>query len=84
MPAFLPEDAFVDARKENRIEVDVDEVVEILSIGAGVGVAGLVGLGERIQERLKRALEELHERLLDGVALGTAQHGMFEDVRHAG
>jgi len=44
------------ARVEDRVEVDVDEVVEVGEVGGGDRVAGAVGVGERVQEGVQRAL----------------------------
>ena len=80
VPALLPEDVLADAGMEDRIHIDVHQVVEILKVGAGHGIAGLVREGESIEEGLERALEQLHERLLDRVFVRTAEHGMLQDM----
>ena len=69
VPAFLAEAVLGDARVEDGVEVDVDEVVEVLQIGAGHGVAGLVGEGEGVEEGLQGALEEVHEGFLHRILL---------------
>mmetsp|Transcript_18667 Transcript_18667/g.47706 ORF Transcript_18667/g.47706 Transcript_18667/m.47706 type:complete len:321 (+) Transcript_18667:2618-3580(+) len=89
MPAFLLEDLrpthrIAHKRVEAGVEIHVNEVEEVLLIATGDGVHGLVGRCHRIQESLERALEQLHERLLQRVLLAAAQHAVLEDVRHAG
>ena len=83
VPAFLTEDVLADAGMEDRVDVDVDEVVKVLQVGAGHGVAGLVREGEGVEEGLERALEQLHEGLLDRIFGRAAEHGMLQDVGHA-
>lgn len=83
VPAFLTEDVLADAGMEDGVDVDVDEVVEVLQVGAGHGIAGLVREGEGVEEGLERALEQLHEGFLDRIFVRAAEHGMFQDVGHA-
>jgi hypothetical protein len=58
VPPLLREDARVAdaARVEDRVEVDVDEVVEVGEVGGRDRVAGAVGVGEGVQEGVQRAL----------------------------
>ena len=84
VPAFLLEDVRRDARVEHGVEVDVDQVVEIPEVGRGHGVAGLVRVGEGVEEGLQRAFEQFDEGLLDGVFARAAQDRVFEDMGHAG
>eukprot|EP00967_Tisochrysis_lutea_P133108 scaffold233077_cov28-Tisochrysis_lutea.AAC.4 len=86
VPPLLRKDSRValGARREDRVEIDVDEVVEILCVERGYGVARAVGVGEGVEERLERAFEQLGERLLRGVFIGSAQNRMLEDMWHAG
>ena len=84
VPAFLLEAFFVDAGEEHGVKVDVHEVVEVLKVGAGDRIAGLVREGEGVQEGLERPLEQFDEGFLHGVFFGAAQDGMFEDVGDAG
>ena len=84
VPAFLLEAFFVDAGEEHGVEVDVHEVVEVLKIGAGDRIAGLVREGEGVQKGLERPFEQFDEGFLHGVFFGAAQDGMFEDVGDAG
>jgi len=84
VPAFLLERLLADAGEEDRIQVDIDQVVEVLEVGAGDRVAGHVRVGHGVEKSVERAFEQLDERLLDRVLAGAAQHGMLHDVRHAG
>ena len=71
------------ARVQHRVEVHVDEVVEVGEVGRGDRVAGAVRVRERVEERVERALHQLDERLLDRVLAAAAEHRVLEDVRHA-
>mmetsp|Transcript_56405 Transcript_56405/g.155014 ORF Transcript_56405/g.155014 Transcript_56405/m.155014 type:complete len:276 (+) Transcript_56405:288-1115(+) len=85
VPPLLRQDCRVllGARVQHGVKVHVDKVVEVLGVLRGDGVAGAVGVGERVEERLQRALEQLDERLLGRVLVRTAQHRVLENVRHA-
>ncbi len=83
MPSLLLENARRDAGVKDRVQVDIDEVVEVLEVLAGHGVAGLVRVGEGIEKGLEGSLEELHEGLLHGVFPRPAQYRVLEDVGHA-
>ena len=85
VPALLLEDAraVVDGRVQHRVQVHVHEVLEVLVVGGGHRVHGLVREGEGVQERLHRALEQVHEGLLDREAVGAAEHRVLEDVEDA-
>mmetsp|Transcript_48412 Transcript_48412/g.83155 ORF Transcript_48412/g.83155 Transcript_48412/m.83155 type:complete len:1015 (-) Transcript_48412:588-3632(-) len=52
------------AGKEHRVQVHVDQVVEVLRVLAGHRVAGAVRVGERVQEGLQGALQQVHKGLL--------------------
>ena len=84
MPAFLLEYLRRDARVEHRVEVNIDEVVEVLQVLAGDGVTRFVGVSEGIQEGVQRPLDEFDKRLLHRVLARPAQHRVFHDVRHTG
>ena len=74
VPAFLPKAVLRDAREKDRIEIHVDQIVEILKIGAGYGIAGLVRKSERVKKRLQRPFEQLDERFLHGIFFRAAKH----------
>ena len=82
-PAFLRQHARRDARVEDRVQVDVDQVVKILQILAGDRISGLVRVGHGVEEGVERAARQLDEGVLDRVLARAAKHGMFEDVRQA-
>ena len=69
---------------EDGVHIDVDEIVEVLQVGAGHGIAGLVREGESIEKGLQRALEEVHKGFLDRVFARAAENGVLDDMRHAG
>ena len=62
---------------KHRIQVHVGQVVEVLQVARRHGVAGPVGVGERVQESLERALQKLHKGLLGGVLARAAEHLAF-------
>jgi len=84
VPPLLEKDLPGDAGEEHGVKIDVDQVVEIPEIGGGHRIAGLVGIGEGVEKGVQGALQQLHERLPDGVLARAAQHRMLQDVGHAG
>ena len=83
MPSFLLKDQGGKARIENRVQIDVDQVVEILDVLAGDRITGLVGVGEGIEKGIERAFYEFHERFFHRVFSGTAKDRVFKDMRYA-
>eukprot|EP00982_Pelagococcus_subviridis_P010970 31044-Pelagococcus_subviridis.AAC.4 len=77
----LVEHDALELRVEHRVEVHVHKVLEVLKVTAGDRVARAIGVRHRVQERVQRPLDELHERLLDRVLPRAAQHGVLQDVR---
>ena len=86
VPAFLLKNGGlgVDRRVEHRVQVHVHQVVQILLVGGGNGVDGLVGVGHGVEERLHGALDQVDKRLLDGKLGRSAQHRVLKNVEHAG
>ena len=86
VPALLHEDLglFVDGGAEHRVQVDLHQVVEIPVVAAAYGVHRLVRVGHGVQEGLHGALQQIHEGLPDGEALGAVEHAVLEDVENAG
>jgi hypothetical protein len=84
MPALLHQGLLADQRMQDRVDVDIDQVVEILHVLARHRIACFVGERERVDKGSQRAFEQLHERFLDRILLGTVQYGMLEDMRHTG
>ena len=86
MPALLHEDLrlFVDVRAEHAVEIHAHEVEQILLAAAGDREDGLVAVGHGVEEGLHRALQQGHERLLDGKPLRAVEHAVLQDVEHAG
>ena len=74
----------VDGRVKHRVQVHVHQVVQILLVGGGDGVDGLVGVGHGVEERLHGALDQIDERLLDGKLGRSAQHRVLKNMEHAG
>ena len=86
VPAFLLKNGRlgVDGRVEHRVQVHIHQVVQILLIGGGDGVDGLIGVGHGVEERLHGALDQIDERLLDGELGRPAQHRVLKNMEHAG
>ena len=74
----------IDGRVEHRVQVHVHQVVQILLVGGGDGVDGLVGVGHGVEKRLHGALDQVDKRLLDGELSRSAQHRMLKNMEHAG
>src|SRR5690349_11714277 len=66
-PAFLVQGVRLKERVEDDVKVDIDKVIEVLEIGAGDRITGLVRECHRVDEGRAGALEELHEQLLHWV-----------------
>ena len=86
VPALLLKNGWlgIDGRVEHRVQVHVHQVVQILLVGGGNGVDGLVGVGHGVEERLHGAFDQVHERLLDGKLGRSAQHRVLKNMEHAG
>jgi len=84
VPALLLEVVRRQAREEHRVEVHIDQVVEVFQVLAGDRVDGLVGVGHRVQKGLKRALDQLDKRIFERIFARAAQHGVLEDMRDPG
>ena len=76
VPALLFEDLFalVDGRMQHRIEIDIHKVHQVFLVRARNGIDRLVCEGHGVQERLHRALEQVHERFLHRELVRTAQY----------
>ena len=85
VPALLLEHRAlaIDRRVQHGVHVHVGQVFEVLVVGAGHGVHGLIGERERVEERLHRGFQQIDERLFHWEFIGTAQHGMFQNMEHA-
>ena len=86
MPALLAEDLrlVVDGGTEDGVKVNTDKIHEVRFIPAADGIHGLVLECQGIEKSVQGAFHKLHERLLHGIAGGTAEHGMLEDMENAG
>jgi len=82
VPALLLKDVRVKAGVKNRIKIHIDEVVEILDVLTGNGVARLVRIGHGIEKGLERTFQEFHKRLFQRVFPRAAENGMLQDVGH--
>ena len=85
-PALLPENLllFVKERVEDRVEIDIHEVLKVLRVAARDRVDCPIRIGHRIQEGVERALHKLHKRLFDRILLRAAEHGVLDNMGDAG
>jgi hypothetical protein len=81
---FLGEVQRVQTGEEYRVQIHVEQVVEVLAVLAGEGVGGPVATGKRVHECIEGTAQHHEERVAHRVALATAQGGMLQNMRHAG
>ena len=86
VPALLLEHGRVhhSQRAEHRIQVDIHQVAEIGLVGGGKRVDRLVREGHCIEEGRHAAFEQLHKGGADRVFFAAGQHGVLQNVEHAG
>ncbi len=82
--AFLGEIPFVQQRKKGRVQINIQQVVEILFVLTGEGVGGPIAAGEGVHEGVERTPDHHEKRIAHRIAPAAAQRGVFENVRHAG
>ena len=84
MPPLLHEHLRILTHRwvKHRIQIDIHQILKIAVIAACHGVHRLIGERHRIEERIERALHELHERLLQRILARAAEHGVLHDMRH--
>jgi hypothetical protein len=82
MPALLLEDVRVEPGVKNRIQINIDEVVKILDILTGYGIASLVRIGHGIEKGFERTLQKLHKGFLQRIFPGAAQDRVLQDMGH--
>ena len=80
--AFLGEIELIQAGKEHRIQVNVEQVVEIFPVLAGKGVGSPVRAGESIHKRVEGTADHHKKWVAHRVFFATAQGGMFENMGH--
>ena len=74
----------VDRGVKDCVQVDAHEVLKVGRVGGRHRVHGLVREGEGVQEGLHGRLEQVDERLLHGIGLRAAEHGMLDDMEDPG
>ena len=86
VPALLAEDGLllIDVGIEHRVQVHMHQILKILVVAAGHGVDRVVRVGHGVQECVQGTFRQFDERILDGELLRAAEHGMLQDMRHAG
>jgi len=83
-PAFLGEIERMQARKEHRIEVHAEQVVEVLPILGCERVSSAVGTREGVHIGVQRPPQHHEERVAHWVAAAAAERGVLENVCDAG
>ena len=74
----------IQPREEHRVQVDIQQVIEVLAVLAGKGIGSPVGTGKGIHESVQGAAQHHEEGVAHRIALAAAQRGVFEDVGDAG
>ena len=69
-------------RVKHCIQIDIHQILEIAVVAACHRVHRLIGERHRIEERIERALHELHERLLQRILARAAEYGVLHDMCH--
>lgn len=82
--ALLGEIERMDVRKKHRIQIHLQEVVEILAVLAGKRIRRPVAGREGIHEGVERAPDHQKERIAHREAFRTTKHGVLQNVRNAG
>mmetsp|Transcript_27673 Transcript_27673/g.44531 ORF Transcript_27673/g.44531 Transcript_27673/m.44531 type:complete len:230 (+) Transcript_27673:2358-3047(+) len=83
MPALLLERPWRQSWVQHRVEINIDQIVEVFQVLAGNRVAGTIRIGEGVEESVHRALEKLDEWLFDRIFARSAQDTVLENVRNA-
>ena len=85
MPALLHEHLRILTHRgvKYRVEIDVHQILEIARIAARHRVHRLVRERHRVQERIERALHQLHKRLFERILARPAEHRVLNDMRDA-
>lgn len=84
MPSFLFEDVRIQQWIKDRIQVNIDKVIEIFMILACNRIASLVRISESVQKGLQRPLKELHKGLFYRVFSGATKYTVLKDVGNTG
>ena len=66
VPAFLTKNLFslINIRIEDRIQINMHQILEILIITACYRIAGFIRISHGIQECVQRTLYQFHKRIL--------------------
>ncbi len=83
VPSLLGQLLRRQQRVEDGVDVDIEQIVEVLQVGAGRRVDCLVGEGHGVDKRRQRAFHQFEERVLKRVFLRTGQHHVLQNVRQA-
>ena len=68
---------------ENRVHVDIDQVVEVLVIAGGHGIDRLIRIGHGIEKGIQRALDQLHKGILDRIPIRPAENRVLDNMGDA-
>ena len=82
--SFLGEVQRIQPREEHRIEIHIQQVVEVFAVLAGKRVGGPVRAGERVHEGVKRPAQHHEKGIAHREALAAAQRRVLEYVGDAG
>ena len=84
VPAFLTEDLLflINVRMKHCIQIHMHQVLKIPFIAACYRIHCLVRVSHGIQERIQGTLHQFHKRILHREICGTAEYGMFHNMRY--
>ena len=85
VPAFLTENlfSFIDIRIKYRIQINMHQILKILVVTACHRINCLVRICHGIQKGIQRALYQFHKGILYREIPGTAENGMFRNMRYS-
>lgn len=61
-------------RKENSIEIDIDEIIKILVISGGNGVTGPIRICECIEESVQASFQQFNKWFFERIFSGSTQY----------
>ena len=85
MPALLAENSFIliNVRIKYRIQINMHQILKILVVTACHRINCLVRICHGIQKGIQRALYQFHKGILYREIPGTAENGMFRNMRYS-
>src|SRR5437667_2119100 len=82
-PPFLDKIRLLKKRVQGGVEVDRHQVLEVLGIGGGKGVEGVVGRSKGVHEVGKRSREHFEEWIANRVSMASQEHTQAQQILRA-